>query len=91
MTVYLLAIESMNFFVVVFSTSFCSSDGFRTYKETFSSEGFRPSSLIKRLRSSPLTSDAVIGIVVLLLSLLSRSVAQFEIQIDGYSNAIPRS
>ena len=58
------AIESMNFLARLPSTCscFCSFSsvsllGFRTYNETFSSDGFRPNSRIKRLRSSPLTSE----------------------------------
>jgi len=59
------AIESMNFLALLVAVgvfcSVCSGSsvsllGFRTYRETFSSEGFRPSSRINRFRSSPLTS-----------------------------------
>ena len=49
-------------FCSVCSGSSVSLLGFRTYRETFSSEGFRPSSRINRFRSSPLTSADPINV-----------------------------
>ena len=69
---YLRAIESMNFLALLVAVgvfcSVCSGSsvsllGFRTYRETFSSEGFRPSSRINRFRSSPLTSPEPINVI----------------------------
>ena len=69
---YLRAIESMNFLALLVAVgvfcSVCSGSsvsllGFRTYRETFSSEGFRPSSRINRFRSSPLTSADPMNVI----------------------------
>ena len=60
---FLALLVAVGVFCSVCSGSSVSLLGFRTYRETFSSEGFRPSSRINRFRSSPLTSPEPINVV----------------------------
>ena len=60
---FLALLVAVGVFCSVCSGSSVSLLGFRTYRETFSSEGFRPSSRINRFRSSPLTSPEPINVI----------------------------